>query len=53
MHSRIFGIITKKEYDKHIKEEGEIEMPIWQFEESLPSEMDYVNGDTDFEDDFE
>lgn len=53
MHSRIFGIITKKEYDEHIETEGEIEMPIWQFEQSLPSEMDYVNGDTDLNDDFE
>lgn len=53
MHSRIFGIITKKEYDEYIKEEGEIKMPIWQFEQRLPYEMDYVSDDTDLDDDFE
>ena len=53
MHSRIFGIITKREYDEYIKEEGEMKMPLWQFEQSLPDGMDYVDDDTDLNEDFE
>lgn len=53
MHSRIFGIVTKKHYDNYIKEEGEMKMPIWQFEQSLPYGMDYVDDDTDLNEDFE
>lgn len=52
MHSRIFGIVTKKHYDNYVKEEGKMKMPIWQFEESLPPAMDYVDDDTNLDDDF-
>lgn len=31
MHSRIFGIIKKDNYDKIIKEEGKISIPIQEF----------------------
>lgn len=51
MHSRIFGIITKEEYEEYIECNGELEMPKWQFEENLPPEMDYVDGDVNFEED--
>lgn len=50
MHSRIFGIVTKKEYKE---KEGEMEMPLWQFEQSLPGGMDYVNDNTNLNEDFE
>ena len=53
MHSRIFGIVTKKHYDNYVKKEDEMEMPLWQFEESLPDGMDYVDDDTDLNEDYE
>lgn len=54
MHSRIFGIIKKEEYEALVREEGIApEMPVSAFEENLPEIMDYVNGDTDFDADFD
>lgn len=53
MHSRIFGIIKKDNYDKIIKEEGKISIPIQEFEQNLPYVMNYVSEETNLDEDIE
>lgn len=53
MHSRIMGILTKRNYNKLAKEnDGVISMPDFTYFDRLPGWADYVNDDVNFEDDF-
>ena len=54
MHSRIMGITTKEYYEERKQEMGEeLKLPDFETMDQLPGWADYVDPDTNFQEDFE
>lgn len=53
MHSRILGIMSKKEVEQAREYEEELKLPLWDFEENIPYFADYVGEAENFEEDFD